>query len=294
MLLTIFTPTYNRAHTLTRLYESLTRQSDFDFEWIVVDDGSTDNTESLIAGFAEKNNKFPIIYYKQPNGGKHRAINRGVKMAHGEWFFIVDSDDYLTDDAIAVIKPYLKEVTPLADFAGVVFNRIYHNGETVGAKCNYDVLDSDFLTAWMKLKIIGDKAEIIKSKVFEEFPFPEFDGEKFTTEAVVWSRMAQKYKVRYVNKGIYVCEYLPGGLTDTYAQIMDKSPKASMLYYKELASYSGVPIKNRLFAEAGYWHHYTATEVPELEPTPAMRLRRPLIIFLKMINRLRKTLLYRS
>lgn len=288
MLLTIFTPTYNRAHTLTRLYESLTRQSDFDFEWIVVDDGSTDNTESLIAGFAEKNNKFPIIYYKQPNGGKHRAINRGVKLAHGEWFFIVDSDDYLTDDAIAVIKPYLKEVTPLADFAGVVFNRIYHNGETIGAKCNYDVLDSDFISYRMKLKVSGDKADIIRTSILKKYPFPDYPDEKFCTEGLVWFRMAQCYKARYINKGIYLCEYLPFGLTDTYDRIMMDSPKYSMLYYKELSTYSNLSLIQKGLSELGYWRHYVKSNRPELVPTTGMIIRKPLLMIFQKLNQIRK------
>ena len=103
MLLTIFTPTYNRAYSLERLYKSLVTQSLKDFEWLVVDDGSTDNTEELINKFVS-DNKVKICYFKQENGGKHRAINRGAAMAQGDYFLIVDSDDYLTSDAVESIK----------------------------------------------------------------------------------------------------------------------------------------------------------------------------------------------
>lgn len=98
-MVTVFTPTYNRAYILNNLYQSLCRQSYGDFEWLIVDDGSTDNTEGLIASWLDES-KISLCYIKQPNGGKHRAINRGIQEANGNLFFIVDSDDYLADNAI--------------------------------------------------------------------------------------------------------------------------------------------------------------------------------------------------
>ena len=125
LLISVFTPTYNRAHLLPRCYESLCRQTSDAFEWIIVDDGSTDDTTDIVQGFMTvitekdktiigiaKNHTFRITYQRQPNGGKHRAINRGVNLAQGELFLILDSDDYLTDDAIQqVVDHYL----PIAD-----------------------------------------------------------------------------------------------------------------------------------------------------------------------------------
>lgn len=291
MFLTIFTPTYNRAHTLGRLYESLTRQTDFDFEWIVVDDGSTDKTEALVADFSHRDNKFSITYCKQPNGGKHRAINRGVKLAKGDWFFIVDSDDYLTDDAVETIKPYMNEVFRMPDFAGVVFNRIYHNRETIGTSCDYEILDSDFLSYRVRLKYWGDKADIIKTSILQNYPFPDYPNEKFCTEGLVWYRMAKKYKARFINKGIYLCEYLPNGLTDTYNKIMEDSPKYSMIYYKELCLNPKLSIIQRFFAEAAYWKHYVKCELIEIAPTRGMLLRKPLIELGTKLNKLRKKIL---
>lgn len=99
-MVSVFTPTYNRAYILPVLYESLKRQTCSDFEWIIVDDGSTDNTEELITSWQMECNDFSIVYRKQKNGGKHTAINNGVTLAKYEWFFIVDSDDYLRNDAV--------------------------------------------------------------------------------------------------------------------------------------------------------------------------------------------------
>ena len=117
-LITVFTPAYNRGYIIGKLYESLRRQSFRDFEWLVVDDGSTDDTGTLLAGFIAEN-KIPIRYFRQENGGKHRAINRGVREARGELFFIVDSDDHLADDALERVAFHYGNVRNDANFAGV-------------------------------------------------------------------------------------------------------------------------------------------------------------------------------
>ena len=108
--ITVFTPTYNRAYIIEDLYRSLQRQTYTDFEWLVVDDGSADNTQELFAAWQQEENPFPIRYYKQENGGKCRAINRGLEMAEGELFFTVDSDDYLTDDALEKVVAWEAEL----------------------------------------------------------------------------------------------------------------------------------------------------------------------------------------
>ena len=101
--ITVFTPSFNRAHLLSRLYDSLLKQTTNDFEWLIVDDGSTDDTETKVEEFINKG-ELPIRYYKQQNGGKHRAINTGVQLASGELFFIVDSDDGLVHDCIQKVS----------------------------------------------------------------------------------------------------------------------------------------------------------------------------------------------
>lgn len=105
MLITIFTPTYNRAELLPRLHKSLQEQTNKNFEWIVVDDGSTDNTKEVIENIIlQQENDFPIRYFYKENGGKHTAINRGVREANGDLFFIVDSDDILTFNSVELIS----------------------------------------------------------------------------------------------------------------------------------------------------------------------------------------------
>ena len=109
-MITVFTPTYNRAHLLPRLFQTLKMQTVQDFEWIIVDDASNDDTETVVQQFREEKTLFPIRYYKQKRGGKHRAINLAVELAAGSYFFIVDSDDWLPENAIELIIGWLQEI----------------------------------------------------------------------------------------------------------------------------------------------------------------------------------------
>lgn len=236
MTITVFTPTYNRAYTIENLYRSLQRQSFPNFEWIVIDDGSTDNTEELFASFASEQNVFRIIYEKVPNGGKHRAINRGVQMASGELFFIVDSDDYLTDNALERIAKVAKSI-PEAQrntFAGVCGNKGYSLDKPVGTvQDTKDYLDITVLER-PKYGITGDKAEVFYTSILRKYPFPEYEGENFITECVVWDKIAYDgYKLRFFNEVVYICEYLPDGLTAHNGELFQKTPKGYGLYISQ-------------------------------------------------------------
>lgn len=261
MLITVFTPTYNRAYRLNVLYESLCRQSFTDFEWLIVDDGSTDNTEALVEDWL-KENKINIRYFRQPNGGKHRAINQGVKMANGELFFIVDSDDCLTPNAIDEIERQYRAIYDKEDFCGVCGLKCYADGSKIGGESKYDILECSSLDFRYKYKVKGDMAEVLRTDILRNYPFPEFDDEKFCPEALVWNRIALKYKFRYFYSKIYVCEYLSDGLTAGIVRIRRNSPKASMLYYSELYHLK-INLKTTIKASINFWRFssgYKATE----------------------------------
>lgn len=131
-MITIFTPIYNRAYIVEKLYYSLLRQTDYNFEWLIVDDGSTDNISELVNFWINNKPPFEIRFYTQNNGGKHRAINRGVSLANGDAFFIVDSDDYLTDDAVENILKYWKQIDCCEDFAGVSELKVNRGNKILG------------------------------------------------------------------------------------------------------------------------------------------------------------------
>ena len=217
-MVTIMTPTYNRAYILPQAYQSLQAQTSFEFEWIVVDDGSTDGTEELVTGWAACEEKFKIVYVKQPNGGKHRAVNKGVALAQYGSFLILDSDDILTPDAVALVHQWMASIENEQGFAGVAGLRGYRNTEGVigGApKMKGAYVDATNLER-RKYGLLGDKIEVFKTDVLRQYPFPEFEGENFLRESASWDRIAADgYKIRWYNQVIYQCEYLQDGLTKT-------------------------------------------------------------------------------
>lgn len=250
-MITIFTPTYNRAYILHQLYESLCRQTCKEFEWLVVDDGSSDNTEELVRGFIEEH-KITLRYYRQQNGGKHRAINKGVGLARGELFFIVDSDDYLTDDAVEWVKSEYGNICEDSRFAGLSGCRQTPMGERIGGELPFERRDCNMLDLRMKYGVAGDMAEVYRTDVLRKFPFVEIEGEKFCPEALVWNRIAQEYIMHWVNNGIYVCEYLPDGLTAHITRIRMKNPKTAKLYYSELYN-SDIPFLQKVKSAINFW-----------------------------------------
>lgn len=214
MQLTIFTPTYNRKYIIDSLYQSLLTQTSFDFEWVVVDDGSTDGTSEYFDLIINNNNPFDIVYKKVNNGGKHRAINEGVKIATGKYFFIVDSDDYLIENAVELILSWFSNLPKDKQFAGVAGNRGYDLEHVIG---DYPA-DKEYVDAKnnerRKKHLLGDKAEIFYTDVLKKYPFPSFEGENFLLESVVWNKIAYDgYYMRWFNKIIYITEYLEDGLT---------------------------------------------------------------------------------
>lgn len=234
-MLTIFTPTYNRAYIIKTLYNSLKNQTCQDFEWIIVDDESTDNTEQLIRTF--ENIGQGIQYVKQIHGGKHRAINKGVKLAKGDYFLIVDSDDYLTPNAVELIKMWIENLKEKdKKVCGVAGLRISSSGYSWGGIPNFE--SKEYIDATNlereKYGLLGDKAEVYSVEILKKYPFPEYDGEYFLTEGVVWDSIAiDGYKIRWYNEPIYVCEYLNDGLTKTGANGRSghlKNPKGYAKY----------------------------------------------------------------
>ncbi|MCQ2246325.1 MAG: glycosyltransferase family 2 protein [Bacteroidaceae bacterium] len=254
MMITVFTPTYNRAYILPKLYESLCKQTCSDFEWVVVDDGSKDDTKQLFDTWIPQSD-FKITYIQQPNGGKHRAINKGVTHAAGELLFIVDSDDQLATTAIERILNHYEGIKGNSRFGGLSGLRAYHTGEIIGNTPNFGVLDCSYLDVRYKHRIKGDMAEVYLTKVLKEIPFPEIPGERFCPEALVWDRIALKYDLRYFSEPIYLCDYLPDGLTAAITRVRMQSPVASCYTYLELAK-SPIPFFYKVRASINYWRFY--------------------------------------
>lgn len=263
-MITVFTPAYNRAHLLPRLYESLCKQSYKDFEWVIVDDGSTDGTAELFHLNENVNdnenpsifpslNSFKVRYYYQENGGKHRAINRGVKEAKGELFFIADSDDMLPPDALEIVAKQYEGIKDDKSFAGVAGYDVHSDGKIIGHGSQFDILECSPVDFWCKYKMKGDMKEVFRTNVLREIPFPEIEGENFCPEELVWVRISKKYKLRYFNKVIYIADYLSDGLSAKLRELRMNNPVSAVIDYSEFNSYGNIPFFRNLRNAINYW-----------------------------------------
>lgn len=213
-MITVFTSIYNRRNVVGRFYESLLRQTSYDFEWLLIDDGSTDHLQELV-NIWQVQAGFPIHYYYVKNGGKHRAINEGAKRAKGEIFFIVDSDDYLADDAIEFIQREFVKIAGQDDFAGISGLMCSSaDGQIIGGKPAFkDYVDAtDFERA--RYGLLKDKPCIYKTKIWLQYPLPEYEGENFLSEGVSHNEIAaQGLKIRWFHKVLMYVEYREDGLS---------------------------------------------------------------------------------
>lgn len=248
--ITIFTPTYNRRETLNKLYLSLIKQSFKDFEWLVVDDGSLDDTKSLINQYKNEG-ILNIQYYYQKNSGKHIAINRGLDLAKGEWFFIVDSDDSLPWNSLAVLNRYMQNIE--TGLSGVVARKAFENFNLIGDKFESHSFISDHIERRYIKNLNGDLAEVYKTEVMKLYKFPIFEHQKFCAEGLMWNRIGKDNKALFVNDIVYFAEYLENGLSDNSIKNRRESPDYAMLLYKELSEDFRLGIRMKARTYINYW-----------------------------------------
>lgn len=240
--LTIITPTYNRADHLQSLYKSLRSQTNMNFKWLVVDDGSTDDTEQVIQEFIA-DEQINIQYVKRENGGKHRALNTGIAAIETELTFIVDSDDHLPEDAVEIILMYHDKYRNTPELCGYSFLRCDEDGSVNTAYFKKDEEISSYRDVRINGNIGGDKAEVFYTKILKQFPFPEYNGEKFLPEDLVWMQMSGPYRMVHINRCIYIGEYLDGGLTRSGRSMKIHSPKGMMVRSEVYLNDTGVCLK---------------------------------------------------
>lgn len=226
--ITVITPTYNRAGHLKQLYESLKAQTVSDFEWLIVDDGSTDQTRQAVQAFCAEEQLSIRYLRREAGGGKHRALNTGIPTIESELTFIVDSDDRLPEDAIGTILLYHGKYRGNGELCGYSFLRCFPDGSVNTAYFAKDEEISTYRDVRINGGIGGDKAEVFYTRILKRFPFPEYEGERFLPEDLVWMQMSGPYKMVHINKCIYVGDYLEGGLTKTGRAMKIYSPQGMM------------------------------------------------------------------
>lgn len=247
--LTVFTATYNRGHLIERLYQSLLRQTVFDFEWLVIDDGSEDNTSQLFTKWLQNGNPFPIRYYRQENQGLIRSLNRGIELAQGEYLAKIDSDDYVVDDFAANILAWLEQIQGMADIFAVSGLRVTPDG--LPLKGTWPVFPNDvsFLDATdlerSRYNLDADMCEAWRTDILRKHPFPVWEGEKFAPEQIVFHEIAlEGWKIRWYPVPMSVCEYQEGGLTLGASKLEKQNPMGyAMMYNHKLKYIQGIPAR---------------------------------------------------
>lgn len=233
-IITVYTPTYNRGYCLHQLYESLTRQTfSFDqFEWLVVDDGSTDNTEDLVLKW-QSQAQFKITYFKQKNEGKMAKLNFIHSILDTELCMCVDSDDFLTDNALEIILDRWAGISDKQSIAGIVGLNMTKDKNVLGTKFPENVQLTKF-SMFEKLNIFGDKKFVYKSEIISSYPkYPSIKGERFPAPGYLYRLIDVDYDLFLLNEILCVVEYLDDGLSkNKYSQFI-KSPNSFMFYRHE-------------------------------------------------------------
>ena len=237
MKLTIFTPTFNRAYILGNLYSSLRKQTSRAFEWVIVDDGSTDDTETLVNGWIAEAD-FDIVYHRQSNQGKHIAINEGVKLATGDLFFVVDSDDFLSEDATEkILAHWEKYGAGRETVSGIISYKRFLDGRISGTLIPSEVQYCILRDASRKYHSRGEKVVIHRTDILRQYPYPQFAGENFLGESYVYNQIDEKYQMSVMNDAIYWFDYQNDGLSRDFRRLYRNNPQGFYLVYAQNTRY---------------------------------------------------------
>ena len=253
MKISVFTPTYNRANLLNKLYNSLIENSNYDveIEWLIMDDGSTDNTNEVVKSFIEEN-KIVIRYFEQKNQGKMIAINNLVEKATGDLIVDCDSDDFFTEDAFKIIKEEYEKNKQKENIYGLCFLKYDQNGKNMGNQ--FKNKKTTMFDLYFKEGESGEKSIVFNSKIRKQYKHELEHNERFVTEARMYHKMDEKYQMICINKPIMICEYQKEGYTQNIIKQFKENPYGYYEYFKEILQkdMKGVNFDKRLYVIKHY------------------------------------------
>ncbi len=247
-MLTVFTPAYNRAGMLPRLYQSLCEQTCMDFEWLIIDDGSADDTASVVQSFISQE-KVNIRYIKKENGGKHTAHNLALEQAAGAWFFCVDSDDLLAADAVEKLTGKFAQ---LSSEDGIIAYKEDLNGHLLSDPFPEGVCRAQMYRLALDYGCRGEFSLAFSTDFARKFPFPVFAGERFVTECVVYDQMDQQALFALLPEVITICEYQADGYSSNFGKLMKQNPSGFCLYFLQRIDLQ-TKLLQRLITAGKYW-----------------------------------------
>ena len=247
MMLTVFTPTYNRGNLLKRVYQSLLGQTCKDFEWLIIDDGSTDNTR-LVVDQLIKENIIAIRYLYKKNGGKHTAYNIAISEASGDLFLCLDSDDMLTTDAVELINKGRHLLGSLD--CGIIAYKQDMSGQLLSTplRCS----EHCGLLGFQRRGVSGEFSLVFKTEIIKRYPFPVFEGERFMGENVLYDKLElDGYTLAPLKYVLECCEYQNNGLSAQFVALVRENPLGYCVYYlQRIDLYGGV--MDRIVAAGKY------------------------------------------
>lgn len=237
-LITVFTPTYNRASELIRVYESLKSQTSFNFVWTIIDDGSSDYTESIVKNWIEQN-EIPIEYFKQTNRGKTKTMNRGISLVKTPLWMVLDSDDWLHNQAIQKIEVAYPNIENDQTICGMIGLRRTPDDQSMQRK---EIPEEFTLINYQhmryKLGISPEYIEVFKSEIIKNFRFPEVPGEKYFPLSYLHDELSQFYEFYVLRAPIMYIEYQENGMTKKRNDLILNNPIGYMLFKKQLLEYA--------------------------------------------------------
>ncbi|MEP1488781.1 MAG: glycosyltransferase family 2 protein [Algibacter sp.] len=209
--LTIFTPTYNRAYCLHQCYDSLIKQESKDFIWLIIDDGSTDNTKELVDSWIAEH-KIEIQYHYQENQGMHGGHNTAYRLIQTTLNMCIDSDDFVEKGAIKKILNYWMKIKDKSNFAGLVGLDADESGAIIGSKIPNDIKETTLYELYNTHKVLGDKKLVLRTDIVKKYPpYPIFEGERFVPLGYLYQLIDQDYKLFPVNEIFCIVEYMQDG-----------------------------------------------------------------------------------
>ena len=223
----VFTPTFNRAYKLPDLYKSLLRQTNKDFVWLVVDDGSTDDTKQLINSYINEK-LINIRFVSRENGGKQRAHNTALSNCYEELFFTVDSDDYLVDSAIQQVIDAWTPLKSKKNIAGMIALCGENDNKPLNTYLPRGLKTTKIYDLYSKYHFAGDATLIYRTSILKQYPYVVADGEKFIAESFVYLQIDEKYDLSTLNSVLMIRKYLPDGYTKSARTVARLNPKGYM------------------------------------------------------------------
>ena len=240
--LTVFTPTYNRAYVLKQCYDSLCRQTCKDFVWLIIDDGSSDNTKEIVDEWMTNDNGFEIRYVYKQNGGMHTGHNKAYELIDTELNVCIDSDDFMPDDAVELIVNFWEENKD-SSYSGIIALDVYKNGQVIGKELPNK--KSTTLSGYYQNGGQGDKKLIYRTEIINQYPpYPEFEGEKFVPLDYKYLLADQDYELLIMNKPVCVVEYMEDGSSKNMLRQYYKNPRGFAFMRKVSMKYDTGFFKN--------------------------------------------------